>query len=163
MVQVQQVMTRNVECCLPSDVLSRAAQIMWERDCGCVPVVDDARRVVGMITDRDICMSAYTRGAPLHEIRVEDAMAKHVFTVRPEDALARLERLMQEFQIRRVPVVDESGGVVGIVSLSDIARAAAREVGRPSAAVRADEVATTLSTIAKPRVPRDSVAPRTLT
>ena len=69
--KVEQVMNRNVKTCRSSDSLDRAAQLMWENDCGCVPIVDDEGRGVGMVTDRDVCMAAYTQGGPLTHLRVE--------------------------------------------------------------------------------------------
>jgi CBS-domain-containing membrane protein len=66
---IEQLMTRDVESCHPDDSLDRAAQLMWDNDCGCVPVVDEKQRVHGIITDRDICMSAYTSGQSLKSLR----------------------------------------------------------------------------------------------
>ena len=96
---------------------------MWEKDCGCLPVVDVAGRVVGMITDRDICMAAYTRGTPLGGETVESAMTRGVVTCGPEDTLGEVERLMKTAQVRRIPVVDDNAKLIGIISLSDMARA----------------------------------------
>jgi predicted transcriptional regulator len=76
--KIQNVMTRDVSACSPEDMLSRAAQLMWERDCGCVPVIDHSGVVCGMVTDRDICIAAYTQGLPLHQIAVRRAMSPHV-------------------------------------------------------------------------------------
>jgi CBS domain-containing protein len=61
---VKDLMTKNVKTCRPSDLLNAAARIMWEEDCGCVPVVGDDNQLVGMLTDRDICMATYTRNQP---------------------------------------------------------------------------------------------------
>jgi predicted transcriptional regulator len=74
--KVEQVMKQAVQACRRGDALNTAAQIMWEHDCGCVPVVDTENRVIGMITDRDICMAAYTRGEPLQTLRVETAIVE---------------------------------------------------------------------------------------
>src|SRR5690606_28351921 len=70
--QVRELMTRDVQVCGPRDDLNRAAQIMWDHDCGVVPVVDSERRPIGMVTDRDVCMAAYTQGKPLSAIRAEE-------------------------------------------------------------------------------------------
>ena len=69
--KVEQIMNREVKTCRPQDSLNRAAQIMWDEPCGAVPVVDDQHRPVGFLTDRDICMAAYTQGKPLEQLRVE--------------------------------------------------------------------------------------------
>jgi CBS domain-containing protein len=120
--RVRDVMSRQPRTCFPSDSLNTAAQQMWEGDCGALPVVDHAGRVVGMLTDRDICMAAYTRGQPLAEISVSSVMSASVCSCRPGDSLRSLMDTMVANQVRRVPVVDDTQHVVGIVSLSDIAR-----------------------------------------
>src|SRR5262245_39163585 len=77
-IRVSAVMTEPVLVCSVDDVLHRPAQIMWDTDCGAVPVVDSAGRLCGMITDRDICMGAYTKGVSLKDIRVGDVMGQPV-------------------------------------------------------------------------------------
>ncbi len=78
---VSDLMTTAVKSCVIGDSLQRAAQLMWENDCGVVPVLDGEGRVVGMITDRDICMAAYTHGQALWQLPVSGAMAKQVHGV----------------------------------------------------------------------------------
>jgi CBS domain-containing protein len=122
--RVHDAMTRNVVTCRPGDTLNRAAQLMWEADCGAVPIVDDDGKLVGMLTDRDICMAAYTRGLPLGELSVSSAMSTQLHSCRPNDSLRSLLDTMTKHQVRRVPVVEEGGRLVGIVSLADVARLA---------------------------------------
>jgi CBS-domain-containing membrane protein len=100
---------------------------MWENDCGCVPVVDAAGRVVGMLTDRDVCMAAYTQGRPLAEIPVSSAMSRSVVACGPDDTIATAEQRMRQHRVRRLAVVDDEGRIAGILSLSDIARRAHQE------------------------------------
>jgi CBS domain-containing protein len=119
--RVRDVMTHQVVSCRESDSLNRAAQAMWEADCGALPVVDEQNRVVGMITDRDICMAAYTRGLPLAELSVSGAMSTRPVTCRPTDTLPAVMQRMAERQIRRIPVVEDDATLVGIVSLADLA------------------------------------------
>jgi CBS domain-containing protein len=121
-VKATELMTKSVLTCLPSDRLSRAAQIMWEHNCGAVLVVEASGRAVGIITDRDICMAAYTLGKPLSEIPVSTATAWQLITALPEDTIESVEALMRGAQIRRVPVLDEGGRAIGIISMADIAR-----------------------------------------
>ena len=121
--KVEDIMIRNVKCCAPADVLNHAAQIMWENDCGCVPVVDDDSRTVGILTDRDICMAAYTQGRALKDIQVSSAMSREVFVCRSSDDLLTAQRLMRGHCVRRLPATDADGKLMGIVSLTDIARA----------------------------------------
>jgi CBS domain-containing protein len=150
---VEELMTRHVRSCRPGDSLNEAARIMWETDCGFVPVVEPeaGMRVVGVITDRDICIAAYTKGKTLREIPVRDVMAGSVRACAPDDRLAAAEEIMREAQVRRLPVVDESGRLVGILSLSDIARELARETGSSRKRVTGREVGESLAAISKPR------------
>lgn len=146
--RIERVMNQPAVTCSTSDSLNTAAQLMWEHDCGMLPVVDASMRVAGVITDRDICMAAYTQGKALHEIPVSEAMAKQVFSCRPEDSVDAAEDLMGQKQIRRVPVVDGDGRPVGVLSLNDLARdvSRAREkdgVGR--------KLVQTLAAICQPR------------
>jgi CBS domain-containing protein len=147
---VSDLMTTAVRSCGTSDNLQLAAQIMWESDCGIVPVVDGDGRVVGVITDRDICMAAYTQGLPLWQIRVPSAMANHVHGVRETDPLEVVEALMRRVQVRRVPVLDEDGRLRGILSMSDTARHAHRSAGRKANGLSRDSIAQTLSAICEP-------------
>lgn len=121
-----QIMSQPVHVCRSDDTLNRAAQLMWDHDCGALPVVDPEGRLVGIVTDRDICMAAYTQGQPLSSMRVESAMARDVCTVRPEVSIGEVEKLMREKQVRRIPVVDADGKPVGIVSIKDLASDALR-------------------------------------
>jgi CBS domain-containing protein len=125
--KVRELMTADAKACGPNETLNRAAQLMWENDCGAVPVVDEDQRVIGMVTDRDVCMAAYTQGVPLAQSLVESAMSKGAYTCLPGDDITTAKKLMRERQIRRLPVVDEEGRLAGIISLSDIAREAERE------------------------------------
>ena len=120
--KIKELMTPDVCCCHPGDTLERAAELMWQRDCGCVPVVDEGSHVVGMITDRDVCMAAYTRGVPLSQALVRDAMSREVYTCSGEQPVGVAEKLMQTRQVRRVMVTEPDGKLVGLLSMADIAR-----------------------------------------
>jgi CBS domain-containing protein len=151
--RVEELMTKSPRTCRPEDSLSRAAQIMWEADCGAVPVVssDGEGRVVGIVTDRDVCMAGYTRGRTFTEMRVQEAMAKDLRCCAASDTLAEAESAMRSAQVRRLPVVDESGHLVGLLSLADLAREAARERGSKRPAISEQEVGDTLASICEPR------------
>lgn len=151
--RVADLMQTDVRRCTSQDALQEAARIMWERDCGCVPVVaaDGSGRLVGMITDRDLCMAAYTRGARLTELQVGEVMSTQLHTCRPEDDLAEAEARMRAAQVRRLPVVDGAGHLRGILSLADLAEAAAGAHGVRPGAVSASEVGVVLESICRPR------------
>jgi CBS domain-containing protein len=148
--RVEQLMSRNVATCRPDDPVNVAAQIMWERDCGVVPVTacdGDGGRVVGMITDRDVCMAAYTQGRLLTEVPVATAMSREVRTCTPDDPIGGVLRFMASAQLRRLPVVDDAGRLVGLLSLADVAH----EEARNHRVVTSDELAETLEAITTPR------------
>lgn len=123
---MQELMSTNVQTCRSYESLNAAAQKMWEADVGAIPVLDDKERVVGMLTDRDICMATYTQGRPLGQLVIAETMSRSVVTCAPTDTIARAEQLMREHAIRRLPVVDGRRHVVGIVSMNDLARAVSR-------------------------------------
>jgi len=135
-VKVEQLMTKDVRACRPSHPLNCAAQILWEYDCGIVPIVDEEGldKVVGTLTDRDICMAAYTQGRNLSESQVESAMAHKVYSCGPSVTLEDAMQTMREAQVRRLPVVDEAGHLLGMISLADIAREAKAHAGSPGLA-----------------------------
>jgi CBS domain-containing protein len=125
---------------------------MWDRDCGIVPVVDPSRKVVGIVTDRDICIAALTKGRTLSDMAVAEVMRREVFTCRETQSVERIHALLRKHQVRRLPVVGEAGTLVGIVSINDLALAAADETGdaRHQAMI---EVAETLAAICCHREP----------
>ncbi len=143
--RVQDVMTSEVACCDENQSLSAAAQVMWEKDCGCVPITEGGR-LLGMITDRDICMAAYTKGLSLSQIPIGDVMSRPVISVGPKDSIEAAERAMREHQVRRLVVLDGQR-LVGLVSLNDLTRATGR--GRDS--IPAEDVASTLAAISTHR------------
>jgi CBS domain-containing protein len=119
--KVEELMKHDVRTCGPDETLADAARIMWEADVGALPVVDVNRRPIAMITDRDICMAGFMRGVPLQEIKVSDAMSKMIATCLPETSVHEVEDTMRKVQIRRMPVVNYDGILVGIVTLADLA------------------------------------------
>jgi CBS domain-containing protein len=151
---VEQVMCKTVRSCSVNDSLDRAASIMWDLDCGCVPVVEAGNgggHVIGMITDRDICMSAYSSGKNLKELRVEQAMARDICACRPYDSIAEAEEQMRRAQVRRLVVIDGSGQLQGLVSLADLVRAVTPKQGRKKQEISELEISGTLATICQPR------------
>jgi CBS domain-containing protein len=149
--KVRDLMTTDVNTCQPHDGLDIAARLMWANDCGSLPVLDEDGHLVGMITDRDICMAALTQGGPLTQLRVESAMAGHVYSCEPEDSLPAAEALMRLHQIRRLPVIAADGRLAGILSLSDLAREATRHRSRKKKAdVTADGLTQTLAAVSQP-------------
>lgn len=148
--RVEQLMSRTVATCRPDDRLNAAAQIMWDRDCGVVPVTEpsgDGERVVGMLTDRDVCMAAYTQGGCLADLVVSSAMSRAVESCAPTDTLRDALRRMAAARVHRLPVIDASGQLMGLLSLADVAR----EDARRQRGVAAGEIVRTVEAITMPR------------
>ena len=148
--KVQDLMTRDVATCAPHDDLANVARLMWDHDCGSVPVVDSSLRVLGMLTDRDVCMCAWSKGQPLAQLCATDAMSKHLVACGAGDEVTNALALMRERQVRRLPVTDARGRLVGLLSLNDAARAAASKEVRATRELPLDTVASTLSAICEP-------------
>lgn len=118
--KIREVMTGDVGYCQPNSALTDAAMIMWQRDCGAVPIVDEQNQVVGMITDRDICIATAMQNRLASEIRVGEIISGNVKTCRPNDDLENALKTMKRNQLRRLPVTNENGTLLGIVSISDL-------------------------------------------
>jgi CBS domain-containing protein len=114
----------DVKVCGPDTDLATAAKIMWDCDCGVVPIVNDERRVMGMVTDRDICIAAATRAAKASDIRVRDVMSEAVASCKADDDVPTVLSVMKQRRVRRLPVLDAKGRLVGIVSVNDLVRRA---------------------------------------
>jgi CBS domain-containing protein len=148
--RIHEIMSQPVITAPTTCALDAAARLMWEFDCGIVPVVGPDGCLAGVITDRDICMAAYTQDKPLSAIQVTSAMTKRVLSLRVDDAIEAAERVMRDNQIRRVPVLDPERRPVGMVAMNDIARFTA-----PATASGADrELVETLAAIGQARTSR---------
>ena len=145
--KVKELMTRQVETCEPGDDLALAAMVMWRKDCGVVPVVDESRRIQGVITDRDICIAAATRHRRPGEIHVHEAMTQVPCTVKPDDDVKVALDAMGSHQIRRVPVVDGNNKLQGVVSINDVILRAPISKGGSDAGITADDIMLTLQAI----------------
>lgn len=144
---VKDVMTREVRSVRMADRLDAAARLMWEQDCGIAPVVDSSNVLVGVLTDRDLCMATYTQGRPLSEIPVTAVMARMLRTIKPDDTLATAMGVLQQAQVHRLPVVDARGVLVGLLAVNDLVRLAAARPG----ALDATAVVKCLATIGASR------------
>ena len=119
--KVQDAMTYDVQSCQPETNLADAAMRMWRGDFGILPVVASGK-VVGMITDRDICMAAATKHRDPAKIRVKDVMSGKVYGCSPDTDIHEALKIMQQKQVRRLPIINaEDGRLAGILSLNDLA------------------------------------------
>jgi len=151
---VEALMTRTVQVIAPDAGLDEAARHLWDRDCGALPVVDGpgSRRVLGMITDRDLCMAAWSQGAPLHALRVRAVMSRDLRLCRLGDSIADVHRRMREGRVRRLPVLDAQGDLAGVVTVADLVRHAL-EAPPDVRGAAARAVLETLGTIGAPTRP----------
>ena len=118
---IRSVMTTNPATCGRDATLQDVARLMKQNDCGEIPIVDEDRRPLGVITDRDIAVRAVAEGTDPRSASAADYMTAPVATVREDGSLDDCCRLMEQNQIRRVLVVDRQGGIAGIVAQADIA------------------------------------------
>ena len=132
--KVRDIMTPNPSFCREESTLASAARLMWDGDFGALPVVDRDEKVIGVITDRDICMATWMRNEPESRVTVGDVVSGPVHRCRAEDDLPTPLAIMREAQVRRLPVVDKEGKLQGMLSVNDIILAAedVPKAGRPT-------------------------------
>ncbi len=140
--KVKKLMTAEVEFCHSEDDLSKAAAIMWRRDCGVVPVIDGDMRVVGMITDRDITIAVCSRNQKPSAIKIGEVTNGKIISCSADDNIKDVLKKMRKNQLKRLPVVSQNGALIGILSITDILLES-NKVKKP--------VASTLKTISSPR------------
>lgn len=119
MTKVQDIMTKNVKVCTSREPVTAAAKIMRDINCGSVPVCE-GKKVVGMITDRDIVLNCVADGKDCNSVYCQDSMTKEVITCTPDTDAHECARLMADNQIRRIPVV-QNGDMIGICAIGDLA------------------------------------------
>jgi CBS-domain-containing membrane protein len=136
-------MTADPVCCLATDTADHAAELMKQEGVGPIPVIEDedSRKLVGIITDRDLALKVVAENRSPQSVHVQDVMVSSLVTCAASDPLDRALELMQVHQVRRIPVVDEDNCIVGIISQADVAREAGEhetaelveEVSKPAA------------------------------
>ena len=144
--RVHDLMNRDVITCSRHARLDEAVALMSNKDCGFLPVVDGGV-VVGVLTHRDVAISAWRHGVRLNELRVSDAMTADPVVVVDEETIEGAEELMCSAHAHRLPVVDAGGRLLGVVSLADLARTPRRGGGSS----HRDDVVVTLSALARRR------------
>ena len=147
--KAQDVMTKDLRICGINDDLSTAARTMWMRDCGVLPVVDKQGEVVGVLTDRDICMAAGSKNIEPSRIKVNEVATRKVYSCSPETEIREALAMMRKNRVRRLPVLDAKGKLRGILSLDEVA-VKAREIANP-AELSAEDIEQTLEAICRHR------------
>jgi CBS domain-containing protein len=117
---IKSIMTTDVKSCAPDTTLAAAARIMSNRDCGILPVVDAGHKLVGVVTDRDVCLAVATRLRTPDDIQVRDVMTTKVYTCAPDDEARTALNLMKNHAVRRIPVVTVNGRLAGLISIDDL-------------------------------------------
>src|SRR5689334_8714773 len=125
--KVQEIMSPKPACCAANTPIRQVAEMMVSEDVGEIPVCDDQGKPVGVVTDRDVVCRLVAKGKNPLDARAEDCMSAPVITAKPEMSVEEAARQMQEYQIRRLPVLDRNGVLCGIVSQADLARKGPRE------------------------------------
>jgi CBS domain-containing protein len=132
--QVKQIMATDVATARPDTDLAAISKLMWDRDCGFVPVVDASGKVAGVLTDRDICIASATRRLLPEQITASQAMRRPpIHSTRPEDTIEKALATMKQFQVRRLPVVADDGTLKGVFSMNDLVLASQQKEGPTSA------------------------------
>ncbi len=123
MKKCEEVMTKSPVCCLPEDMVVKAAQLMKRENVGSIPVIENEqnKKLVGIVTDRDLTLKIVAEGRDVKSIKVEAVMTRKVVTCRAEDNLQKALDAMSEHQLRRIPVVDNDNKILGIISQADVA------------------------------------------
>jgi CBS domain-containing protein len=123
MMKSDEVMTKNPICCLPDAMATKVAQLMKRENIGSIPVIENeqAHKLVGIVTDRDLAMKIVAEGLDARSTKVEAVMTRKVVTCRAEDDLQIALDAMSEHQLRRIPVVDKDNTILGIIAQADVA------------------------------------------
>ncbi len=156
--KVRDVMMRTAARCGPDTNLGAAVELMWTRNCGMLPIVNAQEKLIGVITDRDICIALGTRNRLPGEIAVKDVASAHVYWCKSEDDLRSALQVMAASKVRRLPVVNSAGVLEGILSMDDVVLHS--EAGNRASELPAENVVRVLQEVYSPRLPQ--VVPKKL-
>ena len=140
--KIRDLMTTDVETCRPDTDLATVVRMMWDRDCGFIPVVDTAGALRGVLTDRDICIASATRRVLPEYMSAHQAMTHPVHACLPDDDVTDALAAMKQYKVRRMPVIDSRAAVKGVISMNDIVLASEQGLGPD-----AKEIVSTLAAI----------------
>jgi CBS domain-containing protein len=140
---IQEVMTTDVKCCTREDTAQKAAQIMKAADTGVVPIVEEGNgaKVVGIVTDRDLCTGVVAEAKNAGEVKVRDLLSDRVIGCYADDDTSDVADTMAVYQVRRLPVLDDDDRLIGIVSIGDLTR---------ERAIESDDSGEVLASISEP-------------
>lgn len=144
---IRDLFTPQPACCSSDTNLAAASALLWEHDCGALPVVDEAHRVIGILTDRDICMALATRDQRASNLHARDVMSSPVYQIRSGHSATQALKTMREHKVRRLAVVDAKGTLEGMLSINDLVLAAREGKGEKAIPVSYDELVQTLKAL----------------
>ena len=151
--KVKEVMTTSAVACSPTNSLADAAGLMWNNDCGILPVITESGQVVGLVTDRDICMSALLTGRGLSDIPVDNVISGKVLGCKAEDEIHFALKMMRDNKVRRLPVLAADGTLDGMLSLNDLVLRAADGTAKATSELTYGDVIKAYKAICEHHVP----------
>ena len=154
--RVKEIMTTDAKGCDLNASLTEAAKTMWENDCGALPVLKDGKEVVGLITDRDICMAVAMRDHSPSGISVEEILTGVIYSVTPDDDVHQALEMMREHKVRRLPVVDADGELKGILSMNDLTLRAEDQAGQKAPELTFRDVMETYKEVCTHSIPNSA-------
>ena len=159
--KVKDVMMRTAASCNRETNLGAAVEILWDRNCGISPIVNAEQKVIGVVTDRDLCIALGTRNRLPGDITVSEVTSGKVFACAAEDDIRSAMAAMAQAKVRRLPVVTAEGKLEGILSMDDVAMHSGTRTGKGASELSSDDVVETLKAVYRPQLPE--VVTRTAT
>lgn len=152
--KVKDVMMRTPAFCNEGSNAGEAVEMMWKRNCGLLPIMDAKNKVVGVVTDRDLCIALGTRGIPAGQLTIAAVADGRVFSCSPEDEIHLALAKMSRNKVRRLVVLEKNGQLAGIVSMDDIVRHAAQQAADEPVELSYADVVSTLQHVFEMAVPQ---------
>ena len=149
--KVTDVMAKPPAYCSPQTNLGSAVEILWRQNCGILPIVDSKEEVVGLVTDRDICVALGTRNRLPSELTVSEVTSGKVVACKPDDDLRAALATMAQAKVRRLPVIDATGKLQGILSIDDVVLRTETGTPKGDSELSLAELANTLKILYAPR------------
>lgn len=156
--RVKDVMTSEVKTCYMDTNLASVAMMMFEHDCGVLPVVNHRNKVIGMITDRDIAIATGMKGIPASDIAVGEIISGHVYSVTANEDIHTALKTMRHNRVRRLPVIDDEGMLKGILSLNDVLLRAEEKKGKRHPDLNYEDAMSTVKAICEHRPAHRAIA-----
>jgi CBS-domain-containing membrane protein len=154
--KVKEIMTSELSVCDLNASLAEAAKVMWNKDCGILPVLKDGKELVGLITDRDICMGIAMRDRVPSGVSVEEVMTGKVYSVMSDDDVQQALETMRQHKVRRLPVVDAEGKLTGMLSLNDVTLRAEKPANNRASSLSLRDVMKTYKAICTHQIPAET-------